>query len=162
MSFSNKRGAEYLVKLGNRQLKSDENDLTKRCKFNFSYFTVADGSQDFSEWTPVHLRKLLNALKDYGSNTLHHWRKQQMGGGSVLSIYGEFPQNSAFRHPLGVPLDVLWGRFRLQSAVRLCGFVVPTELHGELHGKTKERFDANTFYVVFLDQNHDFYITEEK
>ncbi len=164
MTFDNKRGDRFLNQLPKISLDGEDNDLTKRCKFNFSYFTVAYGSQNFSDWSEVQLQKLLAALKDYGTNTLHHWTKQKMGKkGSVLSIYGDFPKDkSAFRHPSHVPHDVLWGRFRLQSAVRLCGFVVPREMHGKPHPKTHENFDCNTFYVVFLDKDHQFYQTEPK
>lgn len=162
MTFANSRGARFLANLEQSGLRASGNDLTSRCKFNFSYFTVANGSQDFEDWTPEQLHKLLNAIKDYSLQSLHHWQKQRMGKGSVLSVYGDFPVNSAFKHPLCVPHDVVWGRFRLQSAVRLCGFMVPRKMHGERHEATGEVFDSNTFYVVFLDKNHKFYVTEPR
>ncbi|MGN6481840.1 hypothetical protein [Luteibacter sp.] len=162
MKYDNKRGASFLLKLDECRLKAKSSDLTKRCKFNFSYFTVANGSQDFCDWEPEQLHKLLNALKDYSVESLHHWQKQKMGKGSVLSVYGDFPKNSAFKHPQSVPTDVIWGRFRLQSAVRLCGFMVPREFHGESHVSSGEAFDSNTFYVVFLDREHSFYQIEPK
>lgn len=48
------------------------------------------------------------------------------------------------------------GRFRLDWAGRLCGFVIPRELDGQAHPKGR-RCCANTFYVVFLDEHHRFY-----
>ncbi|MDZ5455911.1 hypothetical protein SM757_04945 [Azohydromonas lata] len=81
--------------------------------------------------------------------------------GNVLSIYGAFPQNSEFTHPRHVPHQAQWGRFRLDRASRLVGFVVPKEY--ELREKTSEGFyfDCNTFYVVFLDGTHSFYKTKK-
>jgi hypothetical protein len=162
MMFENKRGGRFLSALPRTSLDGEENNLTTRSKFNFSYFTVDYGSQDFKEWTPEQLHKLLHALKDYGSEKLHHWEKQKLGKGSVLAVYGDFPRNSDFKHPPHVPHDVVWGRFRLQSAVRLCGFMVPRNRRGSKHLKTGEEFDCNTFYVVFLDQHHQFYKIEPK
>jgi hypothetical protein len=83
------------------------------------------------------------------------------GGGTVLSIYGAFPQKSKFCHPKHVPHQVCWGRFRLDFSGRLVGFILPAEYDGKYHAKTGKRFDCNTFYVVFLDANHSFYIGKE-
>lgn len=61
--------------------------------------------------------------------------------------------------PKIVPIDAKWGRFRFNSKKRLVGFIVPKD---EIHPQTNYRFDKNTFYVVFLDKNHEFYTTEKK
>jgi hypothetical protein len=124
---------------------------------------VQDCSQDFFEWTPEQLHKLLGKLKHYSQESLDHWENQHVGAhGKVLAIYDEFPKNTDFTRPKHVPHQVKWGRFRLESAVRLVGFVIPSDFEGKLHPITKEPFDRNTFYVVYLDKDHRFYKTEKK
>ena len=53
------------------------------------------------------------------------------------------------------------GRFRLDWAGRLCGFVVPHEYSNMVQSNNGHQFDCNTFYVVFIDDNHEFYIGNE-
>jgi predicted component of type VI protein secretion system len=79
----------------------------------------------------------------------------------MLANYGAFPAKSSFTHPKYIPHQADWARFRLGSKVRLIGFTVPAELHKTPHRKSGELFDKNTFYVVFLDRDHIFYLTEE-
>ena len=61
-----------------------------------------------------------------------------------------------------MPHQANWGRFRLESDMRLVGFVVPNEYHDLINEKTKLRYDKNTFYIVFIDPSHGFYLTKEK
>jgi hypothetical protein len=88
------------------------------------------------------------------------------GGLTVLAYYDNFPSRSDFKHPPHVPHDVTWARFRLGSKVRLIGFVLSEDV---CRAKSKVAteghvypYDPNTFYVVFLDKDHKFYISEEK
>ena len=99
-----------------------------------------------------------NKLKHYSGNTMGYWKNQRVGGGGlkVLELYKSFPVHSDFIHPKHVPLDVKWARFSLESDMRLIGFVVPNDLV-LLH-----KIPSNIFNVVFLDQHHRFYKTEEK
>lgn len=61
-----------------------------------------------------------------------------------------------------VPIEAWWGRFRLENKVRLIGFVLPDEHDGkEQKTGSNIRFDKNTFYIVFLDKNHQFYEVEK-
>lgn len=146
-------------------LEDWDNDLTTRCKFNFSYFDPnQDAGQKFSEWTHKQLYDLLGKIKDYTTKPLDYWRHQRVGnsGLRMLAIYGVFPSKSDFVHPKYVPHQAQWGRFRLGSKLRLVGFTIPAELHKTPHKKTGEFFDKNTFYVVFLDRDHKFYLTEKK
>lgn len=77
----------------------------------------------------------------------------------MLAIYGDFPKKSDFKHPKHVPHQVKWARFRLESADRLVGFIVPYSYDGKTHSTTNFKFDYNTFYVVFLDENHRFWLS---
>ncbi len=146
-------------------LLESDNDLTKRCKFNFSYFDHSQGAgQNFSDLTHKQLYELFAKLRDYSKKTLQTWCQQRVGktGLTVLAIYGGFPAKSSFTHPKHVPHQAQWGRFRIGSKRRLIGFTVPPELHKTFHKNTNEFFDKNTFYIVFLDNNHKFYHTEKK
>jgi len=142
--------------------------VSEKCKFNFHYFTDDQGAgQSFSDWNngagSVSLLQLISKLKNYSESPLSYWEAQRVGGGGlkVLEIYGSFPKKSDFTHPPHVPHDVLWARFRLASKVRLIGFLIPKELHNVECNTSRSRFDANTFYIVFLDKNHLFYKTEK-
>jgi len=153
--YGNKKKDAFLAALPTTSLDSRTDLLTEKCKFNFGYFTVQEAGQNFSEWDENALCRLLDCLKQYSQSSLKYWMGQR-----VLSIYGGFPKNSDFSHPAHVPHEAQWGRFRLASAVRLVGFVVPGHCDEKRHQGTGRLFDANTFYVVFLDADHRFYKTE--
>lgn len=135
------------------------NSLKTNISFSLKYFDKSQSSgQDFCDWTKEQLEKLLNKLKNYTDNTVMYWRNQRIGAGGlkVLEIYGGFPSRSEFTHPKHVPIDVLWARFRLENDMRLIGFFIPNQL------VIINNIPPNIFYIVFLDQNHKFYLTEEK
>jgi len=165
--FKNSKKVSFLDDIPQTSLDNKDDTLTKRCKFNFSYF---DNSQevgdDFSDWTQNELSKLLDKLKEFSKFSLKHWEKQPIGSGkyrsNVLEIYRAFPSPSDFKHPKFVPHQAEWARFRLEGKVRFIGFLIPETYHNEAHKGTGIRFDKNTFYVVFLDKNHLFYKTDRK
>lgn len=163
--YKNSRRDLFLKELsGFPSLEEDGNDLSVRSKFNFSYFDSSQAvGQSFDDWTELQLRELLKKLKEYSTKSLDCWRNERVGKGGlkVLATYGVFPKRSLFVCPKHVPHQAQWGRFRLGYKIRLIGFTVPAEFHKTLHPKTGEYFDKNTFYVVFLDRDHGFYLTEE-
>lgn len=160
--FKNERKASFLKDLPEKSIEDAADDLTLRCKFNFSYFDVQAAGQAFVDWSQADLAELLEKLRDYSRQSLDYWCNQSVGkSGTVLAIYNSFPAKSDFQRPKHVPHQARWGRFRLKHAVRLVGFVLPTEYHGQAHAKTGERFDRNVFYVVFLDANHKFWKSEQ-
>lgn len=165
MNWRSKRKENFLKNIPATSLDSSGDDLTRRCKFNFSYLCHGDGyGQSFDDWTEGEIKSLFKKIKDYSRESLDYWKMQQIGSKKcrVLSIYGEFPKISSFKVPPNVPYQACWGRFRLDFAGRLVGFVVPDSLHDSCHAVTGMRYDKNTFYVVFLDKNHEFYITGDK
>lgn len=160
--FGNGRKTSFLTSLPSISLDSGE--IVEKCKFNFSYFDKSQPhGQDFVDWELLGLTKLLEKLKNYSESPLEYWRHQRAGAGSlkIFEIYGKFPAKSEFKHPKHVPHDVSWARFRLESLVRLIGFVVPKDFKCSDPSKLKAPFDSNTFYVVFLDEGHKFYSTED-
>ena len=161
-SYKNKLKDKFLETIPTTSIYGNNDELTKKCKFNFGYFDAHQSGQSFDTWTHPQLTKLLNKLTEYSKFPLKHWENQSIGGhGNILEIYGAFPKKSAFEHPKHVPHEAQWARFRLESAARFVGFVLPQSCHDREHPTTKCRFDANTFYVVFLDANHEFYQTDK-
>ncbi|MFB5948387.1 hypothetical protein [Klebsiella pasteurii] len=159
--FNNGKKGSFLNALP--VISLDSGDIATKSKFNFCYFdgTQAVG-QDFCDWSHEELIKLLGKMKHYSASPLEYWRHERTGGGGlkIFEIYGAFPKQSGFTHPKHVPHDVSWARFRMENLVRLIGFVVPRGFKSRDDVVLKEPFDANTFYVVFLDRNHQFYLTE--
>lgn len=138
-------------------------DIHTRSKFNFSYLDTNQLGQNFIDWDTTSgnskLVKLIDKLKEYTRQPLSFWKNQKIGKGKqggrgkrqhCLEIYGDFPSKSAFTHPNHVPEDVLWGRFRIDCDTRLAGFILPEDIN-------HPNLDSNTFYIVFLDENHEFY-----
>lgn len=160
--FSNSRKDSFLSSVPELALDSEKDRLTLRSKFNFHYFVGTPPGQTWEEWGLERLSKLMAKLCSYSEASLKHWENQRVGAaGRVLAIYPSFPVRSDFSHPKSVPHDVRWARFRLESDMRLIGFIVPSAFNSKCHAETGERFCSNTFYVVFLDQNHRFYQSED-
>lgn len=156
--FANSRKRNFLEMLPDSSIESTDSKIAALCKFNFAFFQKGTAGQDFSEWGERKLNELLEKMVHFSNNSLSYWRQQQSG--RIFTIYGDFPKKSNFKHPKNVPIEAQWARFRLESTIRLVGFVVPGELDNKIHDRTKCRFDCNTFYVVFLDANHEFYLSE--
>ncbi|MEX3238543.1 hypothetical protein [Serratia quinivorans] len=160
-TFGNKKKIEFLKVLPDSTIEGG--DLSGRCKFNFSYFDANQAAgQDFPVWSHGELIKLLEKIKHYTNHPLEYWRTERCGSGglTIYANYKKFPKKSGFSHPKHVPHDVEWARFRLENIVRLVGFVIPSKLHQTYDEKTGFHYDSNTFYVVFLDKEHKFYISE--
>lgn len=65
--------------------------------------------------------------------------------GKKFTIYGDFPKRSAFTHPSYIPEDANWARIHIDGTHIIAGHIF-----------------HNTFFVVFLDHEHQFYIMAEK
>lgn len=142
----------------------ENSDIKDRCKFNLSFF---DDSQQyassFASLRPDVLTDIVNKIKAYTRNDLNYWRNQRTGGHGlkILADYETFPKKSNFTHPKFVPHDVSWCRFRMENLSRLIGFTVPGSQIDRTN-KTFPDYDLNTFYLVFIDLDHNFYLTESK
>ncbi len=149
------RGFEGLVSLDSAQC-----NLAKRCKFNFSYFmTNQKVCGKLSDWDKTTICDFFTKLIDYSSKSLSELQMIGLGKNrySLLSIYDSYPKQSHFEQPRDIPHQARWGRIRLDQNKRLIGFVVPDEYHGCRHEGTGMLYDKNTFYVVFIDNEHRFY-----
>ena len=141
--------------------------INVKCKFNLSYLDDDQpAGQKFFRWSHdtgiSSLTNLLTKLKEYTYQPLNYWKNERAGGGGlkVLEYYGDFPKKSDFSHPRHVPSDAHWARFRLGNKVRLIGFVISKDSIKHLTEDEQQKYDHNTFYVVFLDKEHKFYKTE--
>lgn len=160
--FENKRKRESLAKIARTVIENSE--IESKCKFNFSYFDSTPPSTDFEMCSIKILVDLLNRIKEFTKEPLQHWIWPWEKHNSPLEIYGKFPSNSKtnYEYPIYVPADVKWARFRIDAKTRLIGFIIPDELHNKKADKSDFFYDKNTFYVVFLDLNYEFWISDKK
>lgn len=155
----NPRKDRFIESLSKTECFCDIADARGKLSFSFKYF---DGSQkagqDFKDWNNDEKTDLLNKLKEYSKESKQHWLGERVGSGglTILEIYGTFPINSDFSKPIHVPDNVKWARFRLKAKVRLIGFFID-----ETEAQEKQ-LSTDIFYVVFLDKNHRFYLTEKE
>lgn len=117
--YNNSKKISFLDSIPTVSLDDSSNDLTSRCKFNFSYFTIDEASQDFKQWTQNELSKLLDKLKDYSKFSLKHWESKYQGKYPVFVLYDTFPINTDFKKAKHIPHQVIWSRFHLENKVRL-------------------------------------------
>ena len=111
----------------------------KKFAISFEYLDRNQG-QTFEDWEKEGLLlNLLNTIRDYCCKTM------QENKGTNFKEYGHFPSKTEFKHPKHVPKDVSWASLHL--AGRPC-------LGGHIY--------ENIFYVVFLDKDHKFWISEKK
>lgn len=156
--FANNKTASFLEKIP--AISVEGSGLISRCKFNFSYLDLAQPANLADELSLDFFNELFEKLKNYSTHSVSFWTTEAAGRGNgvMLETYGAFPKRSDFVRPPSVPHDAVWARFRMDRTVRLAGFVVPPTLNHKLCEKEKYRLCTNTFYVVFIDLHHRFYI----
>ncbi|PKL41680.1 MAG: hypothetical protein CVV42_21180 [Candidatus Riflebacteria bacterium HGW-Riflebacteria-2] len=104
--------------------------------FSFENFDRAQ-SQTFEQWQQEGiLADFMSKLHEFSNLT----RQELIQNGSLV-IYGDFPNNSDFYPPRHINPSVKWGRLRLSGRRRVAGYI-----------------ENETFYIVFLDKDHKFYI----
>lgn len=124
-------------------LKADEpksaKAIYKENKMAFSFLHLSkDQGASFDDWNNEGvLLKALDRMKEYSN-------KRIFDKDGAYTIYGDFPPNSGFTHPKNVPTDANWARIHINGKYVIAGHVI-----------------NNIFYVVFLDSNHKFWITEK-
>ncbi len=99
--------------------------------------------QNFEDWEEDKILALaLNKLREICQLTRVQATSQQ-----IIKQYSkvDFPPNSAFEHPKHVLPDVVWCSLHIQGKECIIG-----------------HFEDNIFHVVFLDKNHEFWITKKK
>lgn len=162
--FSNSNRESFLANVPESTFSSPECNVAARMKFNFSFVQddqEQNGFAPFSKLSQEQKDMLFKKLQDFSRHSRGELEKMPVGAGkhrqNVLAVYHDFPTKSNAIRPKSVPVEADWARLRLESDFRLCGFFVPNELDGKEHEIYKVRFDKNTFYVVFIDPEHNFY-----
>ncbi len=108
--------------------------------FSLKDFDRTQG-QSFKDWESEKiLSNLMNRLREISSFSVTE--AQQNG---ILKIYGDFPKYSDFKQPKHIPIGVNWAVIKIQGKERIAGYIVD-----------------NVFYIVFLDKDHKFWITQKK
>lgn len=132
------------VTLGQKK-KPSVNDIERKSNFKIS-FQYFDSTQKFAssfrDWQKEGLlSKALETLQGYCRSSL-----LSQANTDKFTIYGDFPNEDTtmFKYPAHVPNDACWARIHVNGPAVIIGHIV-----------------NDTFYVVFLDKTHKFWLTKK-
>ncbi len=110
--------------------------------FSFRDFDRNQG-QNFAEWQEDELLAAL-CEKLLG---ISHLTVGQVTSQQIIKLYTkvDFPPDSGFKYPKHVPDGVKWASMHIQGKECIIG-----------------HFEDNIFHIVFLDKNHEFWISKKK
>ena len=138
----NKRNEVSLLTKTLQNKKTLQDEPSKNFKVSFQYLDCTQKyASGFKDWQKFGLlSKALEVLQGYCCGPL-----LTQVDGSKFTIYGDFPEKNRtyFQHPKHVPEDASWGRIHITGVAILAGHIV-----------------GDTFYVVFLDKSHKFFLTK--
>ncbi|MBA7488955.1 MAG: hypothetical protein HG422_08025 [Prevotella sp.] len=141
MSFKKTKEPLFVVKQ-----KSSVTDPERigNFKLSFQYLdTTQKFGSTFRDWQKGGLlSKAMETLQGYCCSTL----KSGIDG-DKFTIYGNYPpaDKTDFKYPPNVPEDAHWARIHVNGKSVIIGHVV-----------------NDTFYIVFLDKSHHFYLTKRR
>jgi len=139
--FASRDDSSFHRKQNSREERKVNEELPK-ILFSLKDFDSGQG-QSFSEWEK---EELLSALLDKLKN-LSELNMLEATGQKIIKRYGNFPLVTDFTHPKHIADDVNWA--------------VITSLKGQ-KGRIAGHIIDNVFYIVFLDREHRFWVTEKK
>lgn len=140
--------ARYKRGQGSQEPKG-EKLKTKKVLVSYIYLDRAQG-QTFETWdkTPGRLLRWGNIVLSLNNSTI----LQAINNGIIIPYKNldadkyNMPKNSKWKFPLTLnSKEITWCKIVLMNRVRVIGFI-----------------EEEIFYVVFLDENHEFYPTEPK
>ena len=112
-------------------------------KVSFQYLdTTQKYASSFKDWQKCGLlSKAMDVLQGYSCSPL----RSQIDG-VKFSVYDSFPpeEKTMFVYPKNVPEDAHWARIHVNGPAVIIGHIV-----------------RDTFYVVFLDKTHKFFLTKK-
>ncbi|MFG5858487.1 hypothetical protein LDB17_09855 [Dysgonomonas sp. Shenzhen-Wh21] len=115
---------------------------TSNFKVSFQYIDTSQKfGSTFKDWQKEGLlSKMMETLAGYCSRPLVEQIDKVK-----FTIYGDFPSQdkTMFKYPDHVPEDAKWGRIHITGPAVIAGHII-----------------KDTFYVVFLDKTHKFYLTQ--
>lgn len=121
----------------------NDKDRASNFKLSFQYLdTTQKFGSSFKDWQKAGLlSSALETLQGYCCSPL----RQQIDG-DKFTIYDSFPpkERTLFEFPKNVPEDASWARIHINGLSVIIGHVV-----------------GDTFYIVFLDRTHKFYLTSK-
>lgn len=107
--------------------------------FNFKDFDDSQG-QKFIEWENSKLLScMMHKIKEVSKRNIHTMHEVK------CKTYKYFPKKTKFKHPLHITEDAKWASMHIKGKPCIIG-----------------HFIKNVFYVVFLDQDHEFWISDKK
>ena len=138
--FNEKKIAAY-----KREFKGVEPKQGKREPFIVLSFKNIDRNQgqSFEEWENGNLLALAaNKLSEVCQLSVGQATAQQ-----IIKPYTKvgFPPTSGFTHPKHILPDVIWCSMHIQGKECVIGY-----------------FEDNIFHIVFLDKEHEFWITKKR
>lgn len=144
--FRKDKNQSIITKTLQEKTKKSVNDadLTSNFKVSFQYMdTTQEYASSFSDWKDDLLVPMMETLKGFCSQPL----LSLIGGNKKFVPYTNgFPsaERTKFSKPQHVPLDAHWARIHINNCDVIVGHYV-----------------SDTFYVVFLDRGHNFYLTKK-
>lgn len=129
-------------KAGIRKEKEIKEDLPKVVFSlkDFDYQQIPPG-QSYATWESEKILSRLAEKLQYISQC-NIVEAQQQG---YIKIYGQFPPRSLYKHPQHIAQDVKWA--------------VIKNINGQ-KGRVAGHVIDNVFYIVFLDAEHKFWVTD--
>lgn len=138
--FKSRSSASYKREVKNIELRQGRKEPL--IVLSFKDFDRNQG-QSFKEWEIEELLALaVSKLQEVCHLTVGQATAQQ-----IIKPYTKvgFPPNSNFTHPRHILPDVIWCSMHIQGKECVIGY-----------------FEDNIFNVVFLDKEHQFWITKKK
>lgn len=127
-----------------QKISVTDTDKSSNFKLSFQYLdTTQKFASTFKDWQKIGLlSKAMETLKGYCCSPL-----RKSIDGSKFSIYDKYPpkDKTDFLYPKNVPEDAHWARIHVNGKSVIIGHIV-----------------RDTFYVVFLDKTHHFYLTKKE
>lgn len=131
------------IKVTKEKPSVNDNDHASNFKVSFQYLdTTQIYGSGFKDWQKSGLlSRAMETLQGFCCSPL-------MGqvDGDKFAIYGAFPpkDKTMFDYPQSVPEDANWARIHVTGQAVIVGHIV-----------------KDTFYVVFLDKTHKFFLTKK-
>ncbi len=123
---------------GKVEYRKDE--ARKQIVFSLKDFDQTQG-QSFDKWEEeTILAKLMVRLREISGYTIIEAINK-----GILNDYKTFPEKSDFKFPTYIHPDVNWAALVIGGKERVAGYI-----------------EDNVFYIVFLDKDHRFWISEKK
>ena len=142
--------------MSNKNLKNKSN-LKKKQEYSINETTInkennrlvvsfskldRNQGQTFEEWEKENLLlPFLNTIRDYSEMPF----QELLNNNLKFKQYGFFPPVSNFKKPIHIDNNVNWSSMHINGKCCVGGYLY-----------------ENTFYIVFLDKNHEFWISQKK